>query len=95
MLDFQVVEFVNMCLNNDALGFVFQSLKIGFAAKHIHYKINCSLCLLYFPFIRFAYNARNQIQTHMLIARVFTYSLLLLFVFACCVAFVVQLRNIV
>jgi hypothetical protein len=74
-------------MNSDALGFVFQIAEIRFRFKanafrkeiaHCVYGVSRSYVL--------TYNVRNQIQTHMVIACVFTFSLLLLFVFACCVA---------
>ena len=79
-------------MNSDALGLFFQVVEIRFSFKanafkneivHCVYGVSRSYVLTYY--------VRNQIQTHMVIACVFTFSLLLLFVFACCVAFVIQL----
>ena len=79
-------------MNSDAFGLFFQIVEIRFSFKanafqneiaHCVYGASRSYVLIY--------NVRNQIQTYMVIACVFIFSLLLLFVFACCVAFVIQL----
>ena len=82
-----------MCLINDASGFVAQIAEVDFAAKHINFKNEWFVVFVVFPVHTCCLQCSNEIQTHMLIARVFTYSLLLLVVFACCVAFVIQLKN--
>ena len=74
-------------MHSDALGFVFQIVDMAdaFQNKIVHcvYGVSRSYVV--------AYNVRNQIQTGMVVACVFTLSLLLLFVFACCVACVIRL----
>ena len=74
-------------MNNDALGLDFQIVEIRFCCKANAFQNE----IAHRVYGASRYNVRNQIQTHLLIASAFTCSLLLLFVFACCVAFAIKL----
>ena len=76
-------------------GLFFKSLKIGFAAKHIHVKKYLFIVFVVLPVHTFCLQcSKSNTNTYIDCKCLYLLAAVIVCV-ACCVAFVIQLRNIV